>query len=327
MKRRLGTQEEQQAALCAAIEFLERDLQQTPAVRSFGRGYLYNYVRLKGGILVSQNRLYDFYRSVFPEEVQRRREGNFKHRTDFTVPGPNFLWCLDGLRAGASDRWISFFNELASSAVFVESRLSDQIALYAIYTPMIKDEFATFVDLWNSHKIRTQRNRQHVVSGRPMDLYNTDQVRNWGVPLREDDDIMASEVLQDLLEPIQDIDIDSFLPQETEDWCNQELTTMGFGWELDPGRDHKHPFFGVYIQLRNRIRQHQESGHQPILAVAEPPRGGLARYEQLEQILERNHTLLQAQTRLQGDVIPPSAQHQFRLFEEEDIQGIPEPLA
>ncbi|KAM4062502.1 hypothetical protein HRG_013675 [Hirsutella rhossiliensis] len=96
MKRRYRTDDERQAALRAAIEFIGRDLQETSAVRSFGRGYLYNYVRLKGGVLVSQNRLYDFYRSVFPEEVQRRREGNFKHRTDFTVPGPNFLWCLDG---------------------------------------------------------------------------------------------------------------------------------------------------------------------------------------------------------------------------------------
>ncbi|KAM4062484.1 hypothetical protein HRG_013658 [Hirsutella rhossiliensis] len=209
MKRRYRTDDERQAALRAAIEFIGRDLQETSAVRSFGRGYLYNYVRLKGGVLVSQNRLYDFYRSVFPEEVQRRREGNFKHRTDFTVPGPNFLWCLDGyeklkrfgfqvyacidaysrcivwfflgsLRVGASERWISFFNELAHSALFIESMLSDQIALYAIYTPMIRDEFATFVDLWNSHKIRTQRNRQHVISGRPIDLYNTDQAPNWG---------------------------------------------------------------------------------------------------------------------------------------------------
>lgn len=96
MKRRFRTADEREAALQKAISFLEADLQRSSMIRGLGRGHLYNYVRLKGQVLVSQNRLYDFYRSVFPEEVQHRREGNFKHRTDFTVPGPNFLWCLDG---------------------------------------------------------------------------------------------------------------------------------------------------------------------------------------------------------------------------------------
>jgi hypothetical protein len=96
MKRRFRTTEERTEALRKAIDFLETDLRRTQAIRGFGRGYLWNYVRQKAGILISQNRLYDFYQDVFPEEVQKRREGNFKHRTDFSVPGPNFLWCLDG---------------------------------------------------------------------------------------------------------------------------------------------------------------------------------------------------------------------------------------
>ncbi|KAH7114864.1 hypothetical protein EDB81DRAFT_295935 [Dactylonectria macrodidyma] len=92
MKRRFRTTEERTEALRKAIDFLETDLRRTQAIRGFGRGYLWNYVRQKAGILISQNRLYDFYRDVFPEEVQKRREGNFKHRTDFSVPGPNFLF-------------------------------------------------------------------------------------------------------------------------------------------------------------------------------------------------------------------------------------------
>jgi hypothetical protein len=96
MKRRFRTIEEREAALRTAIDFLEHDLQRSTAIRSLGRGHLYNYVRSKGQVLISQNRLYDFYRTIFPKEVQRRREGNFKYRTDFQVPGPNFLWCLDG---------------------------------------------------------------------------------------------------------------------------------------------------------------------------------------------------------------------------------------
>jgi hypothetical protein len=412
MKRRLRTSEEREEALQTAITFLENDLQQSAAVRGFGRGYLYNYVRFKGQVLVAQNRLYDFYRTILPEEVEKRREGNFKHRTDFKVPGPNFLWCLDGyeklkrfgiqvyacidaysrciiwfyigrsattsistlkqylrtiqqlqmrpfftrsdhgietplwvaaqatlakagpasityedqdgiqhhyhqgdritschiygpstrnvrieswwrqLRQGASDRWIvskecivqslhqlikqSYFNELAEYALFIEDNLTDQIALYAIYGPMIKDEFADFIDLWNSHKIRTQKNRQHVISGQPIDLYNRRDVRNWGVTISEDEDAADNQALRTMLEPLQDIDLDSFLSTETEAWCTEQLSQIGlYDMNLD---NHQRPYITVYLQLRVRIREHQESGQLPVLQLTPKPQGGIQEY-------------------------------------------------
>jgi hypothetical protein len=96
MKRRFRTDEEREASLGIAFQFLQDDLHHSAAIKGFGRSYLYNYVRLNAGILVSQNRLYESYREQHPDEVNRRREGNWKHRWDFTVPGPNFLWSLDG---------------------------------------------------------------------------------------------------------------------------------------------------------------------------------------------------------------------------------------
>lgn len=96
MKRKLRTREEREAALQRAIDFLEQDYQESDAILSYGRGYLYTHVRQRGQILISQNRLYSFYREVFPEQVQKRKEATFIHRTNFVVPGPNFLWCLDG---------------------------------------------------------------------------------------------------------------------------------------------------------------------------------------------------------------------------------------
>ena len=95
MKRRFRTNEEREAALGVAFQFLQDDLQRSAAIKGFGRGFLYNYIRLKAGILVSQNRLYEYYREQHPEEVSRRREDNWKYRRDFTVLGPNFLWSLD----------------------------------------------------------------------------------------------------------------------------------------------------------------------------------------------------------------------------------------
>jgi hypothetical protein len=96
MEQKVFLYEEREALMTTAIEFLERDLEMSSRIQDFGRGYLYHYVRQQGQILISQHRLYAFYRQRFPEQVARRREGNFKHRTNFTVPGPNFLWCIDG---------------------------------------------------------------------------------------------------------------------------------------------------------------------------------------------------------------------------------------
>jgi hypothetical protein len=95
MKRRARTAEEQDERFNRAIQFLQEDLQRSSAILGFGKGLLYQYVRQQAQVPVSQRRLYDFYRSVFPEEVAGRRDGNFKQRGDFKVPGPNFLWSLD----------------------------------------------------------------------------------------------------------------------------------------------------------------------------------------------------------------------------------------
>ena len=116
---------------------------------------------------------------------------------------------------------------------------------------MLQDEFADFIALWNGHKIRTQKNRQHVISGRPIDLYNTNDVRNWGVLLSDSESGDDRQALRTMLEPLEDIDIDSFLQEETEAWCVSQLTEMGFfNEELN---NYQRPFITSYINLRQRI--------------------------------------------------------------------------
>jgi hypothetical protein len=78
---------------------------------------------------------------------------------------------------------------------------------------MIWEEFATFVELWNSHKIHIQKSRLYVISGIPMDLYKTDQVRNWGILFEDDDDY--DQLIHIMLEPLEDIDIDEFMTPAT----------------------------------------------------------------------------------------------------------------
>lgn len=105
---------------------------------------------------------------------------------------------------------------------------------------MIQEEFATFVDLWNGHKIRTQKNRPHVIPGIPMDLYRSDQVRNWGVTFDHDDS--CGQLLRTMLQPLENVNIDEFLTSTTLQWCKQQLRLLNFQPELRTAEDLVRPY-------------------------------------------------------------------------------------
>lgn len=141
---------------------------------------------------------------------------------------------------------------------------------------MIRYDFANFVELWNSHKVRTQPNRPHVVSGIPAELFYTDTVPNWGVPIQNNSE--AQKVLRTMLEPLEDIEIDEFLTYDTSQWCHQQLQSLGFDFRLRTIEDHQRPHLRIYLQFRDIVRQHIDSGETPILELTPIPRGGTSRY-------------------------------------------------
>lgn len=61
----------------------------------------------------------------------------------------------------------------------------DQIALLYIFLPIIRRQIYHFVDLWNIHTIRKQKNRLYLPTGKPVVLYHCppEGVRVYGKPL------------------------------------------------------------------------------------------------------------------------------------------------
>ncbi|KAG6098353.1 hypothetical protein E4U31_004733 [Claviceps sp. LM219 group G6] len=78
MKRRCRTEEERVSVLQRGLEFIESDLQRSNIILNLGRESLSHYVRQQGQVLVPRNPLYNIYREIFPEEVQRRTPGNLR---------------------------------------------------------------------------------------------------------------------------------------------------------------------------------------------------------------------------------------------------------
>lgn len=64
-------------------------------IDGYGRRYLYTHFRQRGHI-VSRDRLFRAYRTVNFEAVERRKRDLQRHRGEYIVPGPNFVWSIDG---------------------------------------------------------------------------------------------------------------------------------------------------------------------------------------------------------------------------------------
>ena len=91
--------------------------------------------------------------------------------------------------------------------------------------PKIRYDFANFVRLWNTHRIRKQKQRPHVHPGQPIMLYSLpdpSKARHCQVQVDQEGlDYFGQIIEQD------GVDLDKFLPQETMEICGRLLTSIG----------------------------------------------------------------------------------------------------
>ncbi|KAL4744613.1 hypothetical protein BDW72DRAFT_80335 [Aspergillus terricola var. indicus] len=150
-------------------------------------------------------------------------------------------------------------------------QLSDRIALYAIYIPLLRVQIPSFVRTWNHHRIRNQANRPHLVPGKPYMNYNfpATGVENQGIKF-------DTELFNRLQEDVHDWDINEYLPPETYYWTRNQLLELGYDPQQPPEVMGDHiltPFRTIYLGLRARIQEHIDRGSQPILQISQPPTG------------------------------------------------------
>ncbi|KAL4956709.1 hypothetical protein BDW69DRAFT_70105, partial [Aspergillus filifer] len=360
----------------AVMETLRTELA-SGQIEGYGRRMLATHFRSQG-LLIGRDRLFSLYSQLAPEAVQRRLHDLQRHRGAYIVPGPNFIWSIDGylklapygieiyaaidaysryiiwvyvgissrtavsvlrqfldtlkvtsrqpryvrsdrggetvllaeaqhklqqsyhpeisiqdcylygtstanqrieawwgqLTRGLLFRYRAYFQALVEDGHFFKDSLADQIALYAIYMPIISIQITSFVRTWNNHSIRRQRNRPHLVTGKPFINYYCPEasVRDQGIEFNP-------ELFKSLQDDVQDWDPDEYLPAETYAWTRTKLLELGFDPETPPqsaGDDIDHsfiPFRTIYLDLRAKTKAHIESGHQPELKLSERPTG------------------------------------------------------
>lgn len=94
LRRSLRTEEQRAQADIVVRRLIQEELQKG-VIDGYGRGYLYTHFRQQGHI-IARDRLFQAYRTILPEQVDRRRRKMQQHRGEYIVPGPNFIWSIDG---------------------------------------------------------------------------------------------------------------------------------------------------------------------------------------------------------------------------------------
>ena len=75
------------------------------------------------------------------------------------------------LVAAQLEWWITHFHYLQSNGFFVPGQISDTVVLLFVFMPILRREVNAFVEMWNDHPIRKQRQLANHVPGVPNTLY------------------------------------------------------------------------------------------------------------------------------------------------------------
>jgi hypothetical protein len=164
--------------------------------------------------------------------------------------------------------------------------------MLAIYMPLIRDAVHAYVELWNHHNIRKQPNRPNAVTGQPYILYHypLDGVQSYEVPVNQN---WISQLQQGMEEwgmhflliycasglwLNSGVDIDEYLPQETNEWCIQQLNMHGINitnlQSSDVAVDGSRAHTQAYVCLRHIVQEYIISGIAPLLLESLKPTSG-----------------------------------------------------
>ena len=166
-------------------------------------------------------------------------------------------WCR--LRTTQLEWWITYFRYLEINGFFVSGQISDTAVLLFVFMPILRREVNAFVQMWNDHPIRKQRQLANHIPGVPNKLYDH----------RPDGERLGfqpnADLVNDLLHSTDGFDYDAYLTDDTMAWLQQQLDQIFNQLGITTGiasSDFRHngqPIVPEYYRtLVTRARQHPE---------------------------------------------------------------------
>jgi len=97
LRRRIGRTEEDHAHADEVVRrlILEESGRNAGQIEGYGKGLLHTHFR-QAGYIAARDRLFRIWRTINPEAVARRRHDLQRSRGEAIIPGPNYVWSLDG---------------------------------------------------------------------------------------------------------------------------------------------------------------------------------------------------------------------------------------
>ncbi|KAI1494488.1 hypothetical protein F5X96DRAFT_617240 [Biscogniauxia mediterranea] len=93
---RRQTQKQQQLQEAKLREFFKTPSPSTSMLPRLSRQNLVDHVRQVAHIALSRKAIYKTYREYYPLEMQKRLRDFMHRRKGWTIPGPNYIWSVDG---------------------------------------------------------------------------------------------------------------------------------------------------------------------------------------------------------------------------------------
>ncbi|KAI1430475.1 hypothetical protein GGR50DRAFT_698997, partial [Xylaria sp. CBS 124048] len=170
--------------------------------------------------------------------------------------------------------WRQYFSMLEEIGLWDDASIADRIALLYVYMPIIRDETAQFVRLWNGHRIRHQRNRPHVIAGIPYQLYTAPDPTSDYIDCRATLDNAAWEELMQIVR-LDGLDIDEYLPATTMEICAKVSQPYAHRLHEKPSFTLKTPYMPEYEKLRAGLREYMNTRRpeEPELTLGTKPVG------------------------------------------------------
>ncbi|KAG5767337.1 hypothetical protein H9Q73_014340 [Fusarium xylarioides] len=182
-----------------------------------------------------------------------------------------------------------YFSRITHNGHFADDSVPDRISMLYLFMPMIREELANFVQVWNQHYIRSQKNRPHVPAGQPWALYFQPEAREG---IRNCSEVIPEQRLRNLQNIFaQDpIDINAYLPAATMSVCDSILTN----WEEHPNDSESEPLLSTYLYLRDCLTQHIRDELEPQVSLLDKPTGALERVR--EHLVESDINITQLES-------------------------------
>jgi hypothetical protein len=118
-------------------------------------------------------------------------------------------------------RWVLLFNIAQEEGYYQYDRLLDRLAYYAVYMRLIREEAYEYMENWDTHKIRTQKNHPHAVSGKNWYLNELPEP-----PAEKGASTPDPELVEKLRVELQIYDVDEYSPPATKEWCHQKALEL-----------------------------------------------------------------------------------------------------